>query len=107
MRLIYFFKGVNLPDSIYVLLGLCVGSLGTLVGAGGGFLLVPILLFLHPELSAAKITGISFLAVVANASSGSIVYILRRQVHWHSARIFTLCSLPGLLLGFLLVQCVL
>jgi uncharacterized membrane protein YfcA len=30
-------------------LGLIVGAFGTLIGAGGGFILVPILLLLYPN----------------------------------------------------------
>jgi len=40
---------MELPHVIgYGLLGVALGALGTLIGAGGGFLLIPILLFLHP-----------------------------------------------------------
>ena len=64
---------MGLPHVIgYGLLGVAVGALGTLIGAGGGFLLIPILLFLRPGDSAAVLTGISLLVVCANATAGSI-----------------------------------
>ncbi len=44
-------------------LGFLVGAFGTLIGAGGGFILVPILLLLYPDKSPDTITSIS-LAVV-------------------------------------------
>jgi uncharacterized membrane protein YfcA len=40
-------------------LGLIVGAFGTLIGAGGGFILVPILLLLYPNEKTELITGIS------------------------------------------------
>ncbi|HVC06700.1 MAG TPA: hypothetical protein VND98_03815 [Solirubrobacterales bacterium] len=38
---------------LLALLGVAVGTVGTLVGAGGGFTLTPVLLILYPQLSAA------------------------------------------------------
>ncbi len=61
-------------------LGLGVGAFGTLVGAGGGFVLVPVLLFLYPDMKASTVTSISLLVVTANAASGSIAYGLQRRI---------------------------
>ena len=44
-------------------LGVGIGCYGTLIGAGGGFVLMPVLLLLYPEQSANLLTSIS-LAVV-------------------------------------------
>ena len=44
-------------------LGFVIGAYGTLIGAGGGFVLVPLLLLLYPKESPEIITSIS-LAVV-------------------------------------------
>jgi uncharacterized protein len=55
-----------------VALGFGVGALGTLVGAGGGFILTPVLLIVYPHDSPQTITAISIGAVFFNASSGSI-----------------------------------
>ena len=51
-----------------------MGAFGTLIGAGGGFLLVPILLLLYPNDSVETITTISLAVVFLNALSGSIAY---------------------------------
>jgi uncharacterized membrane protein YfcA len=46
-----------------ILIGFVAGTIGTLIGAGGGFILVPILLMMYPDKSPELITSIS-LAVV-------------------------------------------
>lgn len=38
------------PDLLLIGLGFLVGTCGTLIGAGGGFILVPVLLFVYPDL---------------------------------------------------------
>jgi uncharacterized membrane protein YfcA len=81
------------------LLGLAVGVLGTLIGAGGGFVLLPILLFLYPRDSAAVLTAISLAVVCANASSGSIAYARLRRIDLRAGLVFAAAGLPGAVLG--------
>lgn len=85
--------------SISILLGIVVGAFGTLIGAGGGFVLVPILLFLLPQIEATHVVAISMLAVAANAVSGSLAYARKKQIHWRSAIVFSLVGAPGIWLG--------
>jgi uncharacterized membrane protein YfcA len=54
---------------------------------------------MYPNFSAEQITAISMLCVACNASSGSIAYLYRRQVHLKTALLFTLASVPGAWLG--------
>lgn len=85
--------------AFWALAGLAVGAIGTLIGAGGGFLLVPLLLFVEPALAPRVITAISLAVVSANAISGTIVYVAKRRVVWGAALLFAACSLPGVALG--------
>lgn len=84
---------------LFLLLGLGIGTLGTIVGAGGGIILIPTLMFLYPEMAPAKITSISLFAIACNATSGSIGYLARKKVHLGSALLFTLGSIPGAWIG--------
>lgn len=86
-------------DFFFFFAGLATGSIGTLIGAGGGFLLAPLFLFLFPEMSPARLAGLSLLAVAANSISGSIGYAFRRQVHWRSVFLFSLFAIPGVTTG--------
>jgi uncharacterized protein len=88
-----------LPAAGLALIGLVVGALGTLIGAGGGFLLLPILAFLYPRESPDTLTALSLAVVCANAISGSAAYARLRRIDFRSGAIFALAGLPGALLG--------
>lgn len=86
-------------DILFLMLGLLVGILGTLVGAGGGFLLTPILIFVLPQMDSHHLTAISMLAIFANSCSGTIGYTRHKQIHWRSVVAFSITSVPGAFLG--------
>lgn len=82
----------------YVVLGFAVGTFGTLVGIGGGVILVPIfLLIMHwtPQ----HAIGTSLTVVFFNALSGSIAYIQQKRVYYDAAIRFSLATLPGAVAG--------
>ena len=81
------------------LLGVGVGTFGTLIGAGGGFLLVPILLLLYPDDSVETITTISLTVVFLNALSGSIAYARLGRIDYRTGLIFALAGAPGAMIG--------
>jgi uncharacterized protein len=86
------------------LLGFAVGIFGTLVGAGGGFILTPVLLLLYPHTTPALITAISLVAVFFNAGSGSLAYARLRRIDYRSGVVFAACTLPGSVVGVLLAD---
>ncbi|GAC1483017.1 MAG: hypothetical protein PVSMB9_08810 [Candidatus Dormibacteria bacterium] len=87
-----------------VALGVVVGAYGTLIGAGGGFILVPVLLLLYPTASPEQVTAISLAAVFANAASGSVGYYRLRRVDYRSGMVLAAATLPGAVLGALTVH---
>ena len=96
---------------LFLLLGLFVGTFGTLVGIGGGLICVPIfILFLsagtaHPFFeTAAQITGTSLVIVMANALSGTLAYIRQKRVYFKAAVPFALATLPGAFFGSYIVD---
>jgi uncharacterized protein len=92
--------------NIYVLIvaGFLIGMFGTLIGAGGGFILVPILILSYPELSPETITAISIVIVAANAISGSIAYARSGRIDYKAGFLFALFTIPGSILGVLTTQ---
>lgn len=81
------------------LIGLFVGAFGTLIGAAGGFLLVPVLLFLYPQETPATITSITLTVAFFNALSGSLAYGRLRRIDYRSGLLFSLASVPGAVIG--------
>ena len=67
-----------------IALGIAVGAYGTLIGAGGGFVLMPVLLLLYPNQSADVLTSISLAVVFFNALSGSEAYALMKRIDYRS-----------------------
>jgi uncharacterized membrane protein YfcA len=88
---------------LLVAIGLGVGAFGTLIGAGGGFILTPILLLLYPHDSAQTLTAISLAAVFFNAASGSLAYARQHRIDYRSGIVFALATLPGAISGALVV----
>jgi uncharacterized membrane protein YfcA len=80
-------------------LGVLVGAFGTLIGAGGGFILMPVLILLYPEQSPVAMTAISLVIVFLNAASGTAAYARMRRIDYKSGLMFSLATVPGAVLG--------
>ena len=87
-------------------LGFVLGAYGTLVGAGGAFILVPILLLLYPQASAETITSISLAVVFFNCLSGSVAYAGTKRIDYKSGLLFSVATVPGAVAGALVTRCV-
>jgi uncharacterized membrane protein YfcA len=85
-------------------IGFLVGAYGTLVGAGGGSILVPVLLLLNPTDDPATITAISLAVVFFNAYSGTLSYVRMGRVDFRAGTIFGIAGIPGAILGTFLVH---
>jgi uncharacterized protein len=84
-----------------IALGFGAGTFGTLIGAGGGFVLMPILLILYPHENPAVIASITLAVVFFNALSGTEAYALMGRVDFKSGLIFSTTLIPSTILGTL------
>jgi uncharacterized protein len=89
-------------DRIWLVpVGFIIGAYGTLIGAGGGFVLVPMLILLYPQEAPEVITSISLAVVFFNALSGSLAYMRMKRVDYRSGLLFSAATIPGAILGAL------
>lgn len=95
-----------MPELLWLLpvgfaLGACGTVIGSGIGAGGGFLLVPLFLLLYPNDSPHTIATISLTVVFVNALSGSVAYARMRRIDYKSGLLFSTATVPGAILGAL------
>ena len=84
-----------------VAMGVGVGCYGTLIGAGGGFVLMPVLLLLYPHQNPNLLTSISLAVVFFNALSGSEAYAMMKRIDYRSGFFFSMATIPGAVIGAL------
>ena len=91
---------------LFLLLGVGVGTFGSLVGIGGGLICVPIFIFFLSDggiipyfHTAASIVGTSLFIVMVNSTSGTLAYLRQGRVYFKAAVPFALATLPGAFLG--------
>ncbi|MFH0778223.1 MAG: sulfite exporter TauE/SafE family protein [Candidatus Eisenbacteria bacterium] len=89
---------VGLPFYQYVLLGLLAGCYGTIVGLGGGFIVVPARVMLA-KFSPQQAVATSLVVVFANAVSGNISYRRQKRIDIATGWRFGLASIPGSVVG--------
>lgn len=81
--------------------GFVIGAYGTLIGAGGGFVLVPFLLLVYPQEGPEIIASISLAIVFFNALSGSVAYGRMGRIDYRSGLLLSVATVPGAILGAL------
>jgi uncharacterized membrane protein YfcA len=94
----------DVPEALMLILfGGVVGLIGTLIGAGGGFIHVPILMIFFgfsPQLA----IGTSITAVFMNALSGTFSYITHKRIDYDIGLKFATAAVPGVLIGAVISQ---
>lgn len=85
-----------------IALGVFTGAYGVIIGAGGGFILGPLLILLW-GLEPAVAVGTSLTVVVITAVSGALGYWRAKTIDLRSGVLFAIAALPGSVLGALAV----
>lgn len=85
-----------------LLLGLVVGSYGTLVGIGGGPLIVPMVATLY-NYDTPTVIAVSTMVVFCNTLSGTVAYLREQRIDLVSATKFGLASVPGALISVMVI----
>lgn len=79
-----------------------IGLLAGFVGAGGGFLIIPVLVFIE-KLSMKKAVGTSLFIIALQSLLGFLGDFQNNiSIDWKTLLIFTTCSVTGIFIGILL-----
>lgn len=90
---------------VALFIGFLASFVGSLVGLGGGIILVPILLFLHEQFPAFSwatpqtIVGISLITMFFNGMSSTIAYLKMKRIDIRTGTLFLFGSIPGGIIG--------
>lgn len=95
---------------ILFVIGLIAGTIGSLLGLGGGVVIVPSLMFLSqviPELehiTPAIAVGTSYILVILTACSSTLSYAKKKRVDFHTGWLFFISCGPGAMIGAYLTR---
>lgn len=87
------------------MVGIFAGTFGSLLGLGGGVILVPSLLFLSslfpgvPEITPQQAVGTSLILIIITSLSSVVGYAKKKRIDYRSAFLFFIGSAPGAILG--------
>lgn len=93
-------QNLNKPFKYPVVIaqGLFTGIITGLIGAGGGFLIIPVLVnFLRMPMKRA--VGTSLLIITLNSSIGFLFSVKQVTIQWHLLLIVTVIAVVGILIG--------
>ncbi len=82
-----------------ILLGVLVGGYGTIIGAGGGFVLAPLLLIVYPNQPPEIIASLSLCTAFFSSVSGSVAYAHQKRIDYTVALILAAAGIPGAIAG--------
>jgi len=85
---------------LIVTISLAAGTIGAILGLGGGFIIVPMLVFVF-GLPGQMAAGTSLVALVFTALSGTIGYTWQRRVDYKLGLALAVASAPGAIVGSL------
>ncbi|WP_017726367.1 sulfite exporter TauE/SafE family protein [Halalkalibacterium ligniniphilum] len=93
-----------------VLIGIVAGTIGSLMGLGGGIIIVPALLLfstmtnVFTEISPQVAVGTSLLIMIFTGLSSTLAYMKQKKIDYKSGFLFFIGSGPGALFGVWLNQ---
>ncbi len=89
-------KALNFP--VIMLQGFAVGAITALVGAGGGFMIIPALVFML-RIKMKEAIGTSLLIISANSLLGFVSSIGHINIHWSFLLTISAFAIAGIFIG--------
>jgi uncharacterized protein len=87
-----------IENILLLLVGMFAAISGSVVGLGGGFIIVPILA-LFQDMSVTQIVGTSMAVLIFTSLSSTLNYYKQKRIDFKSGLIFALSMFPGSILG--------
>ncbi len=91
-------------DAYLILLGALIGAFGSAVGAGGGFLVVPLLMYLYPDDSIEVVNAIAIAIVFLRSLSAAAAFGRQKRIDYRSGWLFAAATAPFAALGSYAIQ---
>src|SRR3990170_8807886 len=90
---------MNVVEALLVLvIGFTVGVPSSMVGLGGGFIIVPVLILFF-QLPAKNAIAVSLVAICGTAFSSTLGYVRQRRVDYKLGLLYDILDVPGIVLG--------
>ena len=88
---------------LLILIGILIGIIASMLGVGGGILLIPVLMFLF-GLSNPVASAVSSLVIVATSASGTYTYYRQHRIDLRTGMYFGLIAVPSAFIGGVLAD---
>lgn len=89
---------IGILSLILIPLGVAAGAISSIVGFGGGFLIVPALILIF-NLPGKNVIGISVFAISGTAISATIGYLKQKRIDFKLGLFYNILDFPGVVLG--------
>lgn len=90
--------GIFVLNSTLIVIGIIVGIIASMVGLGGGFLIVPILILIF-QLAPKNAIAISLVAITGTTISATISYIRQKRIDFKLGLLYDFLDIPGIIFG--------
>lgn len=88
---------------LLILLGLIASTYGVIIGAGGGFIFVPLLLLFY-TISPEEAAGTGLLIVLISSLSGLYSYVKQKRIQYKVGLLLAMGAIPGTFIGNTLIS---
>jgi len=90
---------MNIIEALLILIvGFAVGVPSSLVGLGGGFIIVPVLILVF-QLPVNNAVAVSLVAILGTTVSSTIGYVRQKRVDFKLGLLYDILDVPGIVLG--------
>lgn len=88
---------------LLVIIGILIGIIASMVGIGGGVIIIPVLMFFY-GLSNPMASAVSSLVIVATSTTGTLTYYRQHRIDLRTGVYFGLIAIPSAFIGGILAD---